>query len=124
VEKLFAGRRWENLSGTGLPRFRGQSDAGVTAASASRLPHFLPDGDISRFSDKFWSHHMSVPVTSQPQHTASYPNIQQQQQQQQQPLQEKKKMSAWVWVVGLGATAFFVRLPDHTPFSQTYSHTR
>lgn len=52
--------------------------------------------------------HMSTPATASQSPPPPLLTQSPQQQQQQTPPQ---KMSAWVWVVGAGAAAFFVRLP-------------
>jgi hypothetical protein len=78
-------------------------------AARPRLPHrsfliFFPRRRRRHSAPRTGYHTFDQAST----HMTSYPNPT---QPQDQP--EKKKMSAWVWVVGLGATAFFVRLPYH-----------
>jgi hypothetical protein len=62
---------------------------------------------VAEFCAWHLSLHTSIPVpASQPSPTAPHPTT-----KQPQALQEKKKMSAWVWIAGAGAAAFFVRSP-------------
>jgi hypothetical protein len=81
-----------------------QSQRSLTASSASRLPHFLPRR----------RHHslQNILTTTYTPSTAPYPIPKSSQLILRclRDLRRTENMSAWVWVVGLGATAFFVRL--------------